>query len=279
MYNITYFGPEDNLRGVIMTLDDENLGQFLFNDMGHLSNDNPTDVSLDYRCPEYFQKADQQLDASSMPLIKSGDLIKLSGPAQASIDSSYGFDLEWYLFGVLREQNITFHKDEYKEPLYVPLKKVVYGDGRRRRLMIRYAVFDYAIEARVKVNLTKVNSVFDFAGTISARTSAITDPDYTSILFSKGCEKKLRLEPEEEMFLQLSRQFVVVPLGSQLILQFALHVDDYKESKTVTFVAKKGVKTTTQEIVYSKGVIQVKVSWRSKRHPKNYVGRNNGYWK
>lgn len=256
-----------------MTTDQRNGAQFLFNDMDHLHTDNPIDYVIDYDSAELYREADGQLDVSSKPLITSGDLIILGGLAQAAIQASGGFELEFYLFGVFYEY-VFLRNDDYRKTLSVPLHKIIHGDGGRRKLKINYAVFDNAVEAHVKVKLTEVDSAFDFNGTVHAMTSAIEDPEYASILYFRDYDHRVRLEPEEEMILLLSRHIVVVPLGSQLILHFCLHVDDKEELITVTFVAKEGLTSDIQEIVYSKGVIQVEVNWRSERQPQRM---NNGY--
>lgn len=221
VYNIRYSGPDDNLRGIIMTADLTNGGQFLFNDMDHLHTNHPIDYLIDYDSAELYREADGQLDVSSKPLITSGDLIILSGLAQAAIQAFGGFQLDFYLFGVFYEY-VFFHHDDLKKRVSVPLHKIIHGDGGRRQLKINYAVFDNAVEAHVKVKLTEVDSAFDFDGTVHAMTSAIEDPEYASILYFRDYDHRIRLEPEEEMILPLSRHIVVVPLGSQLILHFGL---------------------------------------------------------
>ncbi|KAK1394137.1 hypothetical protein POM88_013193 [Heracleum sosnowskyi] len=109
----------------------------------------------------------------------------------------------------------------FKDKALVPLKRVVESEDGNQVLTMLYAFFENAVEAHVEVKITGVESDFDLYGVITARTSAITETPYSSILFFKDEEEKMSVKRGDgEIDIDLSRRIVGVPLGSQLILQF-----------------------------------------------------------
>lgn len=149
----------------------------------------------------------------------------LTGPNEASIGFEPDFTLRYFLFGGIQTL-LSFEKPDDSTQLSVPLKRDFMTDDGTRLLSVLFAYFDKAVEARVKFKIGNVTSEFDLYGVIAARTSAIEESAFSSILFFKGEDEKFQVKPgngDDE--LPLCRGIVGVPFGSTLILQFGLHSD------------------------------------------------------
>lgn len=264
MYRVIYDGPTDKLRGVILSSDLDNGCQYLFKDEG-LDDCNPRDIVFEYLRADFYMNADKEIDKSSKPEIKSGAHVILNGSSKASIDATGGFALQFYFCGV-------FHGSIHVEPemLPTPQKTVFLSDDGKRFLKIYYAIFRNAVEANVKVKFRHPKSKFDLYGAISARTGAILHPAYSSIIFFKELGEKMNLEPGNETSLPLSRPFVAVPLGFELILEFGLVINDEMFQDKLFIDAETDAKKlkTVYEIPCSHCKIQVEIDWRSKRNPR-----------
>lgn len=138
------------------------------------------------------------------------------------------------------------------------------------------ALFERAAEACVKIELCNFNSNSDdihLFGVIRAGTSAIKHPAYTSLLYFKDYAdpgEKIQVRPGHDTLIPLSRNFVAVPLESELILEIVLLGDDSEKIvvDTVTFPAKEGQPfSESKPIKCSRGEIIVEVSWRYESKP------------
>ncbi|KAK1394135.1 hypothetical protein POM88_013191 [Heracleum sosnowskyi] len=142
-----------------------------------------------------------------------------------------------------------------------------------RQSMDLAEVYRNAVEAHVEVKITDVESDFDLYGVITARTSAITETPYSSILFFKGEDEKMSVKRGDgEIDIDLSRRIVGVPLGSQLILQFCLFSDD--NNVLVRERVSIDVQNIVQDSTYphplmlcGKCGIRLGIKWRCQRGP------------
>ncbi|KAL8115358.1 uncharacterized protein LOC141667106 [Apium graveolens] len=264
VYRVIYDGPDDYLQGIIVSIDEESGGQFLFaeKDLDRNGEVGAEEIRK-YLNVELYTDAKKKLE---MPLIKSEEHIMLNGPTKASICAAPGFSLILYLCGVIYGY-VTFSPEWFSAPLH---KEITSRTGNRC-LTILYAVFQNAAEAHVKVKLNNVNSAFGLYGIINARTSAIKHTAYSSILFFKNKDEpeKIKEGPGsgDEIFIPLSRPLVAVPLESELILEINLHSDDNGEilKDRVTFTAKEGEQSSKYgRKKCNKGEVTVEVSWRYK---------------
>lgn len=270
MYRVIYDGPTDKLRGVVLSLDFDNGWQYLFKDEGLDDYNNPKDIVCEYLHVDFYMNADKEIDKSSKPDIKSGAHIILNGPAEASIDAAGGFCLRFYLCGAFHG-SINVESDVESEMPPLPQKAVFLSDDGKRFFKIYYAIFHNAVEANVKVKLTHAKSECDLYGAISARTSAISHPAYSTIIFFKEEHgEKMKLKSGKETSLSLSRSFVAVPLGFQLILEFGLIIDNKRLQDKLFIDVKTDAErsNTFYEIPCSHCKIQVEIDWRSKRNPR-----------
>lgn len=272
VYRVTYKGPDDQLRGMIVSNDEENGYQFLFKDE-QVEGDDIQDIMLKCDTFEGYQVIDSHVNLTSKPLIKSFDHIIPNAPLKSSIRAKDGFSIRFCLFGVLYE-NITF---KYPRPqkLSVPRIKYLISKDGFRHFKVFYAIFENAVEARLKVTLTKKSDLSNLYGIIAARTSAIAYPAYSSIIFYKQHGDKIKVGNEDDIIIPLSRDIVAVPLGDKLILQFGLNGSDNDEmveeannmiiQKTVSFyAAEEG--TSVSYISCSKADLKVEVRWCSTSH-------------
>lgn len=264
VYRVIYEGPDDYLQGIIVSVDEESGGQFLFAEKGL---DRNGEVGKEELCKylnvKLYTDANKKLE---MPLMKSMEHIMLNGPTKASICAVPGFSLILYLFGVIYG-HVSFSFERFS----VPLLKVITSRTGNRRLTILYAVFENAAQAHVKIKLKNANSAFGLYGIINARTSAIKHTAYSSLLFFKDKDDPEKIKegpgPGDEIFIPLSRPLVAVPLESKLILEINLHTDDKGEifKDRVTFTAKEGEQSSSYgPKKCSKGEVTVEVSWRYK---------------
>lgn len=278
MYKVIYDGPDDHLQGIISCFDEENGFHTLFKDKYGPIVDNDFDYSGDeppfapYLKPDYYTNKDKRL---TMPIIRSGQHIMLNGPAKASIRATPSFCFDFYLFGVIYKTIGIKYCDFDPESFSAPLREVIVSDKGNRYLTILYALFERAAEACVKVKLCNFNSNSDIHlfGVIAAGTSAIKHPAYSSLLYFKDYAnpgEKIQVRPGHDIVIPLSRNFVAVPLESELILEIVLFGDDREKIvvDTVTFPAKKGQAISeSKPIKCSKGEIILEVSWRYERKP------------
>lgn len=243
--------------------------QFLFKD-NSLDTFGPKKVFIKLFHIKDQMEADQKSNPTSQPLIKHGGHIMLTGPNLASIGFEPDFSLSYFLVGDIRT-TLTFKKPDDSKQLSVPLQRDYMTDDGTRLLSVLYAYFEKAVEAHVKFKIAHVMSEFDLYGVIAARTSAIEDSAYSSILFFKGEDEKFQVKPRNgDDELPLSRSIVGAPFGSTLILQFGLHSDgsdimvEHCESIEVT---EDETSSKSVRPIYSgnKCVIVAEINWRSKR--------------
>lgn len=272
LYRIVYHGPKDHLRGAILVCDTETGFQFLFKDKS-LDTFGPKDLFLHFFNVENQVEADTKSNPMSQPFIKSGDHITLSGPSEASIGFLPDFALSYFLFGDIRH-SLVVEKPDHSKHFSVPLQRNFMTHDGTRTLSILYACFEKAVEAHVKVKMANVMSAFDLCGVIAARTSAIEESAYSSILFFKGEDEKFQVKPgngDDE--LPLSRSIVGVPFGSKLILQFGLRSDGsdiiHYEQIDVT-EDETSSKSIRQIHRGNQCVMQAEINWRSKREFESY---------
>jgi hypothetical protein len=142
-----------------------------------------------------------------------------------------------------------------------------------------YAVFENAVEARVKVKFTDVKSDFSFYGVIASRTSAITHPAYSNILFFKNKDEKMQVESGDvEKDITLLRSIVGVPLESKLFLEFGLHSDGNKMVQDRLVIDVENI-VHGSKVPYEVAVpcgkcrIKVEIEWRCQREP-NLMGES-----
>lgn len=271
VYRVIYNGPVEHLRGAILTSDVDTGFQLLFKDK-ELLKFSTRETGMNYLREIDYIEADKKLDVSSFPLIEDKGHIILNGPIEASIGVSCGFCISFYLFGDIHDTIAIPSPRGNPDVVAVPLRRLSESEDGNKVLTVLYAFFENAVEAHVNVKITNVKSDFDLYGIITARTSAITSPAYSSILFFKDEDEKLPVKcGDDEIDIELSRRIVGVPLGSQLILQFRLYSDDNYE------MVRESVPIDVQNIVQGStfshpmscgkcGII-LEIKWRCERGP------------
>lgn len=254
VYRIMYEeGPNDTLRGTIRCTDEENGYQDLFNVDTH-------DMLRYYKQP----------NLESKPLIKSLDHIIPNGPTKASISAKNGFSISFDLFGVIFDE-VTIERPR-PDMFSAPLREDILSQDGTRYLSIFYAIFENAAEAHVNVTFTNKSEPFYIHGVVAARTSAIDKRAYSSLIFLKGHDEKIKVDNGDDVVIPISRHIVAVPLRSKLILEFSLNVSDNDRTvkdcndkmveEIVTFDAGKD---DFKSIECSNGEFKVDVKWISIR--------------
>lgn len=271
VYRVTYKGPIDKLRGIIVCKDEVNGYQYLFKDDDMVDED-ISSTMLKYHTFEGYKDVDKQLDLTSKPVLTSLDHILPNAHIESSIRAKDGFSISLYLFGVVHKTSTLKYPHFRPDKLSIPRFKYIRSEDGSRHLMVFYAIFGNAVEAHVKVTLTNISNQFKLYGVVAARTSAIEDPAYSSIIFCKSPGEKIQMGNGDDIIIPLSRDIIAVPLGHKLILQFGLNGCDNDEmveedsdkivEKIVKFEARKEG-TSTYDVSCSKGVLKVEVSWRS----------------
>lgn len=271
VYRVIYNGPVEHLRGAILTSDVDTGFQLLFKDKA-LAKYSTREIGLKYINRSDYIEDQKELDVSSFPLIEDGGNIMLNGPIEASIGVSCGFCISFYLFGDIHRTIATPCPRGYPDVFSVPLKRVIHSEDGNQMLTMLYAFFENAVEAHVAVKITGVKSDFDFYGVIAARTSAITDIPYSSILFFKDEDEKMSVKSgDDEIDIDLSRRIVGVPLGSLLILQFHLFSND--KNVMVREKVAIDVQNKVQDSPYYHPMscgncgIRLEIKWRCQRGP------------
>lgn len=271
VYRVTYAGPTDKLRGLIVCKDEENGNQYLFKDDDMVDEDIDS-TTLKYHNFEAYEVADMKLDLCRKPSITSLDHIIPNAPIKSSIRAKDGFSLSFYLFGVVYENMTIKYPYGRPEKLNTRRSKYFMSKDGFKDLNVLYAIFENAVEAHLKVTLTNKSDQFNLYGIVAARTSAINEPAYSSLIFCKRHGERVKVSNGDDVIIPLSRDIVAVPLGYQLILEFGLNgcdTDDMVEEdndkiveKTVKFTAFEQGRCTDY-ISCSKGELKVEVSWRS----------------
>lgn len=266
MYRITYEGPDDKLRGLILCKDEENGFQYLYKyeNMEDVDVDN---IMLKYNTFESYKDADKQLKLIDDPLFKDSDHIIPNTRIQSSIRAKNGFLLKFYMFGVVY-QDVSIEFPDRPWDFSAPLRTTILSNDGFRYLTVFYAIFKNAVEARVKVMLNNNSVSFGLYGLLSARTNVIEYPAYSSLIFCKHPFEKIQIGQGDNVIIPLSRDIVAVPLGHQLILEFSLHEEDEDNDKMVEDLLIFGARkdgTSTRSIRCNKGELKVEVTWRSTR--------------
>lgn len=294
MYRVTYKGPEDTLDGIIVSKDEDNGYQYLLKDENKEDGDINNTMAMYDTVKAYDPIMKKPLISSSIQEIPSiipfhqqvpfnkqelspFDHIIPNAAIKSSIRAKHGFSILFYLLRGNVNETIHFKYPSKRSELCAPQREYILSRDGFRYLQVFYAIFDNAVEARVKVTLNNKSGPFDLYGFIAARTSAITYPAYSSLIFCRRPELgiKVRLRKGRDRVIPLSRDVVAVPLGHQLILDFSLidcknekwlnckrvKADDERiVEKTLTFDAiKQG--TSTDYIRCSRGTFKVVVSW------------------
>lgn len=271
VYRIIYQGPDINLRGVILSCDSETGFQFLFKP-AYVDDCDARDVAIKYvRTVDYLMEGNNNELDTSKPFVKSDCLIMLNGPTEASIGVGTGCSIEFHLFGDMHRFMNFPRPCGIPKVLAVPLSRVIESDDGNKVLTVLYAFFENAVEAHVKVKLSGIKSDFGLHGLISARTSAIRHPAYSSILFfNKSCDKMI-VGRENEMVIPLSRPLVGVPLGSTLFLDINLSGDDngmkVQERLPIDVNNDSTKNDYSRTISCDNYVIKVEIEWKFERKP------------
>ncbi|KAL8148693.1 hypothetical protein AgCh_005885 [Apium graveolens] len=227
VYRVIYDGPDDYLQGIIVSIDEESGGQFLFAEKDLDRNGEVGGEEIrKYLNVELYTDAKKRLE---MPLIKSEEHIMLNGPTKASICAAPGFSLILYLCGVIYGYE-TFSPEWFSAPLH---KEITSRTGNRTSA----------------IKHTAYSSILFFKNK--------DEPEKIKEGPGSG----------DEIFIPLSRPLVAVPLESELILEINLHTDDNGEilKDRVTFTAKEGEQSSKYgPKKCNKGEVTVEVSWRYK---------------
>lgn len=266
MYRIRYEGPEDKLRGVILCKDQENGYQCLYKDE-NMEGVDVNSIMLKYNTFESYKDADKQLGLGNCSSVRDSDHVIPNTHIKSSIRAKDGFSLKFCMFRDVY-QDVDFEFPDRLSDLSAPLEETVYSHDGFKYLTVFYAIFNNAVEAHVKVTLTKITDPFDLYGLVAARTSAIEYPAYSSLIFCKQHGKEIHMCNGDNVIIPLSRSIVAVPLDDQLILEFSLQEEGEENIKMVEdfliFQARKDG-TSTDSIRCSKGELKVEVTWRSTR--------------
>lgn len=133
-----YDGPDDHLQGIISCYEQENGFHTLFKDMHGPIVDNDFDYDggeppfEPYLKPDYYCNQDKR---ATVPIIKSGHHIMLTGPANASICATPSICFDFYLFGVIYKTiDINYH-DFGPESFSAPLRELIVSDKGNRCLL------------------------------------------------------------------------------------------------------------------------------------------------
>ncbi|XP_074334577.1 uncharacterized protein LOC141672000 [Apium graveolens] len=297
VYRVVYEkGPDDKLRGTIVCKDKTNGCHDLFNgkalDDDTTFEDNTFEGNKDDENTSEGYNDDMPLSLISkpnlrsmrrVPLIRSLDHIIPNGPSKASICAKNGFSVNINLFGVIFEE-VTIEYPRH-DMLSTPLTEDLLSEDGTRYLTLFYAIFENAVEAHVSVTLTNYSDPFYLYGVIAARTSAIDDRAYSSLIFLKGHGEKMKVGTGHDIPIPFSRHIVAVPLKSQLILEFSLNASnnvkeiedgDKMVQRIVIFDAKRdGRNDYLIDFVEKTGEVKVKVEWKSVRKPREPEAQAN----
>lgn len=284
VYRVVYKGPLNKLRGIIVSKDEENGYQYLLKDE-YLEQEDINNTMLKYgtfktykdahkNCGQFYEES-HPLGQQGMPIIKYKDHILPNSHIESSIRAKDSFSVSLYLFGTVYENVVFEYPYGHPEKLSTPLSKLIVSEDGLIYLKVLYAIFNHAVEAFVKVTLTSNSHPFGLHGVISARTSAIEHPAYSSLIFYAERENRKIVDNGKNIIIPLSRDVVAVPLGQQLILEFGLRKIDYGEEYNekgnykmvenyLVFNALEDGKST--DCIYcSKGELKVEVTWMSRR--------------
>lgn len=268
VYRVVYGkGPDANLRGTIVCEDKANGCQDLFNDEQLKLRRN-----LDTRGKSKIRSLD---NTSVESKIRSLDHIIPNGPTKASICATNGFSVKINLFGAIFRE-VTIDYPDRHDMLSTPLDEDLLSEDGTRYLTLFYAIFENAVEAHVSVTITNFSDPLYLYGVIAARTSAIDDRAYSSLIFLRGHGEKMKVGTGHDIVIPFSRHIVAVPLDSKLILEFSLNASDSVEGiedgndkivqSIVTFDAKSD-ETKDDIVCFKHGVVKVKIEWKSRRKP------------
>lgn len=205
---------------------------------------------------------------SSIPSIKPGDQLPLTGPSAGAIVCGTGVRIEFDLFNGAYKGKICMDEWEpsYNLDNFSHMESRIFSEDGEGEIVVLYGLFSNAAEARIEVSLFDIDkSIAQVYGVITATTNNMKNTDFSTCLFlSLPSSQGVTVQSPKMIPIPLSRLFVAVPLYTELRVCICLFGDKYMLnnlfSRTLAFQAKtNGTSQVTKQ--GSKGKFEVKVTW------------------
>lgn len=204
----------------------------------------------------------------SIPSIKPGDELPLTGPSVGAICCPCGVRIEVDLFDGAYKAKICMDEWEqsYSLDSFNCIESRLLSEDGEGEIVIVFGLYCNAVEACFDITLFHMDeSVAEVYGIISAASNQIKNPQISTCLFlGQSSSQKIVVKSPKLTRVPLSRAFVAVPLDSQLYVDVCLSSDKCMNNKifcdTLVFEAKTcGIYQKTMHGLKAK--IGVRVKW------------------